>query len=199
MSPEQAQGRPVDARSDIFSAAAVSYFIVTGRSAFGSADLRKILQSILRAEPQPLTDAEAPEPLRRIIMKGLAKAPEDRYQRFADMRADLERALRTYTGATYRILEAGLARYRQTLALIEERRALSRVLGTADADETASSEDLAQRFPLFAAHVNGGTVMDLTDRESANAALQELQLAFNTEQAKLLALQAQAPKGRRPE
>jgi hypothetical protein len=73
------------------------------------------------------------------------------------------------------------------------------MLGTNDADETESAAGLAERFPLFAAHVNGGTVMDLTDRDSANAALQELQLAFNAEQAKLMALQAQAPKARRPE
>jgi hypothetical protein len=195
MSPEQAQGRQVDARSDIFSAAAVFYFIVSGRSAFGSTDLRKVLQAILRDEPQALTDAEAPEPLRRVLSKGLAKAPEDRYQRCTDMRADLERALRACTGATYRILEAGLARYRQTLALIEERRALSRLLGADDADEAASAAGLAERFPVFAAHEDGGALLDLTDRQAANAALQELQLEFNAEQAKLSALQAQTAKG----
>jgi hypothetical protein len=201
MSPEQAQGRPVDARSDIFCAAAVFYFMVSGRSAFGSTDLRKVLQAILKGDPTPLTDAEAPEPLRRVLTRGLAKVPAERYQRCEDMQADLERARRAYTGATYRIIEAATARYRRTRALIEEQRAIARSLGAGDADESADAAvaRLAERFPLFAGHEEPAALLELIDRDTASAALEELQLQQNAEQAALAALEADAAGREQPD
>ena len=80
MSPEQARGQTVDARSDVFSAAGVFYFMLTGRSPFGSRDLMRMLDAIINETPPPLTEEQAPEPLRRVLMKALSKAPEHRQQ-----------------------------------------------------------------------------------------------------------------------
>jgi serine/threonine protein kinase len=90
MSPEQAAGEKVDARSDIFSAAAVSYLILTGRPPFSAADLRRTLDALLFGNPAPLTDAEAPASLRDLLDKGLAKDPGRRYQSSAEMLFALE-------------------------------------------------------------------------------------------------------------
>ena len=90
MSPEQAAGEKVDARSDVFSAAAVSYLILTGRSPFTGPDLRRTLDALLQEHPAPLTDAEAPAPLREVLDKGLAKDPARRYQSSAEMLLALE-------------------------------------------------------------------------------------------------------------
>ena len=70
MSPEQAGGEKVDARSDIFSAAAVSYLILTGRPPFTGPDLRRTLDALLREDPAPMTDAEAPASVARGAEQG---------------------------------------------------------------------------------------------------------------------------------
>lgn len=94
MSPEQAQGGRVDPRSDLFSAAGVFYFMLTGRAPFASPDLPKVLHAVVHEDPIPLDDREAPEPLRRLLAKGLAKSPVDRYPDCSAMRADLGRVVR---------------------------------------------------------------------------------------------------------
>jgi serine/threonine protein kinase len=92
MSPEQAQGQRVDARSDIFSAAAVGYFILAGRAPFARGDLRATLHALLGDDrPAPLSVAGAPRLLERTLSRGLAKHPDQRYQRCGDLRADLAR------------------------------------------------------------------------------------------------------------
>ncbi len=91
MSPEQAAGRQVDARSDLFSAAAVSYSMLTGRSPFAAADLPHTLHALLHEDPAPIAEALAPAALSRVLRKALSKVPDDRYPSCAEMRADLER------------------------------------------------------------------------------------------------------------
>ncbi len=95
MSPEQAEGRRVDARSDVFSAAAVSYFILTGRAPFTGRDLRETLSALIDGAPAPIADPAVPRALKRALFKGLAKAPEQRFARCADMQASLERVRRS--------------------------------------------------------------------------------------------------------
>ncbi len=95
MSPEQAEGRKVDARSDVFAAAAVSYFILTGRAPFTRPDLRQTLMALLREDPTPIETAGVPRALTRALWKGLAKNPDHRYQHAAELRADLERVRRS--------------------------------------------------------------------------------------------------------
>ncbi|MGA2591229.1 MAG: protein kinase [Bryobacteraceae bacterium] len=92
MSPEQAQAKPVDARSDIFSFGAMLYEMLTGRRAFQGANTMSTLAAILEKEPAPLAerDARIPRELERVVMRCLRKDPERRFQTMADLRVELE-------------------------------------------------------------------------------------------------------------
>lgn len=92
MSPEQVEGRRADERSDIFSAGAVAYLVLTGRPPFDAATLPAALDAILSHPPLALTEAEAPAPLARVLQRALQKAPDDRYQTCAEVLVDLRRA-----------------------------------------------------------------------------------------------------------
>jgi serine/threonine-protein kinase len=96
MSPEQAEGRRVDERSDIFSAAAVSYLALTGRAPFAAEDLPRMLQALLHEDPAPIAETDVPESLRLVLTKALAKNPDHRYQRCADVLADLRDVRRSF-------------------------------------------------------------------------------------------------------
>ncbi|MEQ1731302.1 MAG: serine/threonine-protein kinase [Vicinamibacterales bacterium] len=89
MSPEQVEGRRVDQRSDIFSAAAVGYLILSGRAPFESRNLPLVLDAVLNEAPAALSDSEAPEPLAHVLLKALEKSPDARYQSCAELLADL--------------------------------------------------------------------------------------------------------------
>jgi Tol biopolymer transport system component/predicted Ser/Thr protein kinase len=92
MSPEQAEGKPVDARSDIFSFGAVLYEMVTGRHAFRGDSKLSILSAILKEEPEPPSSVrkEIPHELERIIARCLRKGPERRFQHMDDLKVALE-------------------------------------------------------------------------------------------------------------
>jgi serine/threonine protein kinase len=92
MSPEQAQARPVDGRSDIFSFGAVLYEMVSGRRAFSGANQMSTLAAILEKDPAPLADRDSriPRELERVVMRCLRKDPERRFQNMADLRVALE-------------------------------------------------------------------------------------------------------------
>ena len=114
MSPEQAEGKPVDHRSDIFSLGCILYEMVSGRSPFRGRTHVDTMHNIVHAEPAPLhaINPEVPPEMQRIITKSLAKAPEDRYQSAKDLAVDLKRLRREldssasvtseYTAATKR-------------------------------------------------------------------------------------------------
>jgi formylglycine-generating enzyme required for sulfatase activity/dienelactone hydrolase len=91
MSPEQAQGNPVDPRSDVFSLGIVLYEMATGRRPFSGDNSVSILTSILRDTPVPVSTLQpaAPPPLDRIIRRCLEKAPEARYADASELAADL--------------------------------------------------------------------------------------------------------------
>jgi serine/threonine-protein kinase len=92
MSPEQAQGEPVDARTDIFSLGIVLYEMVAGHAPFGGPTDSHVRVSIIDHEPEPLRSqaAEAPRHLERIVSKALAKDKAKRYQTITDFKLDLE-------------------------------------------------------------------------------------------------------------
>jgi eukaryotic-like serine/threonine-protein kinase len=93
MSPEQARGLPVDARTDIFSLGVVLYEMVAGRLPFDGSNRNEIMASVLSDnEPQPLTrySSEAPTELGRIVLKALRKNRDERYQTIKDMLLDLK-------------------------------------------------------------------------------------------------------------
>ena len=89
MAPEQAQGRHIDARSDIFSFGSVLYEMVTGRRAFASDSKMSTLAAVLNKEPAPLP-AETPHDLEKIIARCLRKDPARRFQHMADVKVALE-------------------------------------------------------------------------------------------------------------
>src|SRR3989440_8696808 len=92
MSPEQARGLQVDARTDIFSLGVLIYEMVTSRLPFAGSDTIEILAAILSdKEPPPLARYrhEAPAELERIVEKALAKEREERYQSAKDLLIDL--------------------------------------------------------------------------------------------------------------
>jgi len=92
MSPEQAEGKPVDARSDIFSFGAVLYEMVTGRRAFRGDTKLAVLSALLKDEPQPVSSVreDVPRDLERIITRCLRKDRERRFQHMDDVRVALE-------------------------------------------------------------------------------------------------------------
>jgi eukaryotic-like serine/threonine-protein kinase len=92
MSPEQARGQDVDARTDIWSLGVTLYEMVAGRSPFAASSSTDVLAAILDREPAPLArfDPDAPAELQRITTKALRKDREQRYQTARDVLLDLQ-------------------------------------------------------------------------------------------------------------
>ena len=96
MSPEQARGEPLDARTDLFSFGAVLYEMITGKEAFPGATTAIIFEAVLnRAPTAPVSlNSKCPADLERIINRLLEKDPDLRYQSAADLRSELKRLKR---------------------------------------------------------------------------------------------------------
>jgi eukaryotic-like serine/threonine-protein kinase len=92
MSPEQARGLEVDARTDIFSLGVVIYEMVAGRAPFTGTTATDVILSIIEREPAPLAHyaGEVPAELQRMVTKALAKDREKRYQTVKDLLIDLK-------------------------------------------------------------------------------------------------------------
>jgi Tol biopolymer transport system component/predicted Ser/Thr protein kinase len=94
MSPEQASGQKLDARSDVFSFGIVLYEALSGRRPFGGSSELEVLKTIIHGAPEPL-DAAVPLALRMVVEKALEKDPAERYQSTRDLVVDLRRSARS--------------------------------------------------------------------------------------------------------
>lgn len=95
LSPEQARGEVVDARSDLYSTGCLLYELLTGRPPFTGDSPVSVAYQHVSENPLPPSqvDPAVPPALDALVMKSLAKSPDDRYQTAADFRSDVERAI----------------------------------------------------------------------------------------------------------
>ncbi len=102
MSPEQARGQEIDARSDLFSAGVVLYEMACGQLPFQGTTPATIFEGLLTKAPAPPSQikADVPAELDRIVLKALEKDRATRYQGAAELRADLKRLKRTAESAS---------------------------------------------------------------------------------------------------
>jgi eukaryotic-like serine/threonine-protein kinase len=133
MSPEQAQGKAVDERSDIFSFGAVLYELLSGRQAFPGDSMVDVLMSVIRDEPEPLDSRAA-----SIVARCLAKQPAQRFQSVAELGTALEKLTPAKTADT-----------RPSIAVLPFAN-MSR-----DPDDAFFSDGLAEEILNVLAHIPG--------------------------------------------
>jgi serine/threonine protein kinase len=172
--PEQVSGEGASERSDVFSAAAVFHFILTGRQPFNSN------AAVITDPPPAIPDSAAPEALSRTLLKALDKTPARRHQSVNHLRAEIEQVRVARQGDRDRVVKAAFDRYRDIESLLAERRALGKRLGIAGVERECDQAlaRLAAAFPEFA-RGDAGAVVANADMASASDALQRLQLWHN--------------------
>ena len=101
MSPEQVQGAPLDARTDIWSLGVVLYESLTGRSPFAASAITSVMDAVLRRELAPLEDLRpgVPPALAAAVRKALTRPREQRYASAAELLSDLKPMAEGLTGA----------------------------------------------------------------------------------------------------
>jgi serine/threonine protein kinase len=129
MSPEQARGEPVDRRSDLFSMAIVLWELTTGRGLFRGSDFDVMKMIVEKDAPRPSQTVPGyPPELERIVLRGLARDPEKRYQTAQEMEDDLGELTRSRPAAS----PPDLARF------------MARLFGDAVAGEQPGSDQAAK-------------------------------------------------------
>ena len=150
MSPEQARGKGIDQRSDVFSAGAVFYYMLSGRKPFTAHDLPAVIHKVNSEDPAPLSADESPPGLARVIMKALAKSTDDRYADMGALLADLVRFERNYDRESRTMALVARQEAVELARLVSERLALADRLGVVtDASESPFSDELLDRYPVL--------------------------------------------------
>lgn len=96
MAPEQVRGEAVDARTDVFAMAALLFEMLSGQVAFGGQTVVDVLHAVLHEQPAALSGSAAVVAMDRIIHRGLAKRPDDRYPSASAMAAELRAAAQVH-------------------------------------------------------------------------------------------------------
>jgi eukaryotic-like serine/threonine-protein kinase len=150
MSPEQARGRPIDQRSDVFSAGAVFYYMLTGRKPFAAPDLPAVLHKVSSEDPVALTAEEAPASFSKIISRALAKSTTDRYKDMGALLGDLVLFEREYDRESREMALSARKEAQELVPLVRERldRA-DRLKAVTDANESPFSDALLDRYPVL--------------------------------------------------
>jgi Tol biopolymer transport system component len=117
MSPEQASGKKLDARSDIFSFGVVLYEVLAGKKPFSGASELELLKTVIHGAPQPLGE-DVPLALRMVVEKALEKDPAERYQSMREMVVDLRRLARNKTEEAVREAPVSATRRRSWLWVV---------------------------------------------------------------------------------
>lgn len=188
LSPEQAQGQPIDHRSDIFNLGIVLYQMGTCRHPFPGENAATIITSILRDAPAPIGENEAPwlRRMRRIIERCLEKNPEQRYQQVSDIIDDLQGLqgdATAYIGArgTEDLLQAGreaLCRHSWSKALQCLLRADEEAeLSPGDLEHLAEAAWWTGRMDVCCQQLERAYAGYLRDKQPHRAALMAVKLA----------------------
>lgn len=150
MSPEQARGRPIDQRSDVFSAGAVFYYMLTGRKPFAAPDLPAVLHKVSNEDPVPPTAEEAPAGLWKILTKALAKSTTDRYRDMGALLSDLVTFERDYDRESRDLAVSARNEAEELTKLVVERLDRADRLGlVTDASDSPFSDALLDRYPVL--------------------------------------------------
>lgn len=161
LSPEQARGEVVDARSDLYSTGCLLYELLTGRPPFTGDSPVSVAYQHVSENPLPPSqvDPAVPPALDALVLKSLAKSPDDRYQTAADFRSDVERAIAgmPVTTAVPPIAGVGAAGVAAGAA--------AGALGGAAVGAAAAGE-MTQRFPTAGAPVGGPPPDDSDNKRS---------------------------------
>ncbi len=152
MSPEQARGVAVDERSDIFSAGAVLYLMLTGRKPFVAPDLPAVLHKVVSEDPPPIEAKDAPPALARIVFKALSKDAAARFQRFPEFSAELSRWRRRYDAETRALAERVAISFESLRDFASEELAEGEALGVEpEADLQLRLSEIAAGYPQLLA------------------------------------------------
>lgn len=155
MSPEQAQGNKVDQRSDIYSLGIVLFEMLTGRVPFEAETPMAVLFKQILDPPPPLSTvrADLPYTLEIVLLKALAKKPEDRYPSMAAFRAGWKKALAEYVEGAPTVSNVHAPEPTVTATPIADATASPTITPLATAVGTAVKPDGKRKVPLMVAVV----------------------------------------------
>lgn len=151
MSPEQARGKTVDARSDIFSLGVLLYEMITGCAPFEGESIADIFAAILQQEPLPIAQflTDIPKELQRVVSKALRKDVKQRYQEMDDLLADLKGVREELQ------IQSKLERFpgNGSFGKLEDQKTLILVTGGIQTEIAPSLSDVSPRFTSSAKHL----------------------------------------------